>query len=150
MSFSKSLRIKPVKKSNAPGPGSYSGWCITSKLKNDPAFSLGTAKRPDATGGFQKMFMPGPGQYDAVKAAEAVSNMKKGKSITIGLKLENQGFFRHQLDLRDKKPGPGDHDVKVSLSAKGGYIGQKVKGGGIMRTSKYEASPASYQIDAVK
>jgi starvation-inducible outer membrane lipoprotein len=48
---------------------------------------------------------------------------------------------------RNKKPGPGAHNVDISFSkAKGGYIGQKVKTGGIIVKVNNEVSPASYQI----
>ena len=70
----------------------------------------------------------------------------------MGLKLANNGFLRQSLGhARNKKPGPGAHNVDAKLDkAKGGYIGQKVKIGGIIRISKYDASPASYQIDVTK
>ena len=66
----------------------------------------------------------------------------------MGLKLDNMGFLRQSLgESRSKKPGPGAHEVTLKLGKTiGGYIGQKVKSGGIMKVSKYEASPASYQL----
>lgn len=101
------------------------------------------------TGGTAKRFMPGPGQYDTQKYQEAVSNKRKASSKSMGLKLQNQGFFSQSIGgNRNKKPGPGAHNVDSSLSkAKGGYIGQKVKAGGIIVKVNNEVSPATYQIE---
>ena len=88
MIFGKQERISTViKKSNRPGPGSYSAWSKSSKMRNDPAYSLGTSKRTDMTSGTAKRFMPGPGQYDTCKSQEAVSNKRKALSKSMGLKL---------------------------------------------------------------
>jgi hypothetical protein len=52
---------------------------------------------------------------------------------------------------RNKKPGPGAHNVDSSLGkAKGGYIGQKIKAGGILVKVNNEVSPATYQIEKNK
>jgi hypothetical protein len=104
------------------------------------------------TGGTAKRFMPGPGQYDLTKSQEAVSNKKRASSKSMGLKLDNQGFLVQVLGgTRNRKPGPGSHNIDANLNkAKGGYIGQKIKVGGIIKISKHDASPASYQIDVNK
>lgn len=59
MIFGKTERIKRLRKSNAPGPGSYSEWSKSSKLRNEPAYSLGTGKRNIEMA--SKRYMPGPG-----------------------------------------------------------------------------------------
>ena len=57
------------KKDNIPGPAEYSiEKAITLKIKNEPAFSIGTSKREDIPGSKQKRTLPGPADYDTVSS----------------------------------------------------------------------------------
>lgn len=50
-----------------PGPGAYSSNKVngSSKIKNDPSFSIGMAARSDLTNKDNKS-IPGPGNYDGL------------------------------------------------------------------------------------
>ena len=69
--FGSEKRILPLTnlKRNGPGPGSYNHKSRTSKIRTDPAFSMGGASRKLGKSGPVKAIhsIPGPGEYQVEK-----------------------------------------------------------------------------------
>ena len=152
--FGKEPRTDPMKqhKFSTPGPGAYSEWSKSSSIRNQPAYSLGTAKR----GGPVKasaQYLPGPGQYANIYAGcHGGPTKSRSKSISMGGKLEATSFMGQAVGRQaGRRPGPGSYEQNSRAAAAGGYMGEVLATGGIASTSKgaKHVGPGSYEVKGI-
>jgi len=127
-------------KEKIPGPGQYEVFNMThSRIKREPAFSVGTGKRQDIAGLKHKQDMPGPGNYSVLDDSTVKRNAPK------------YGFGTGKRDDSNEKSktnlvGPGAYEIKLVIGAEGrkNSISPKLNDNFKERESRNKPGPGSY------
>ncbi|CDW84498.1 UNKNOWN [Stylonychia lemnae] len=127
-------------KDNIPGPGKYDTVNkSTSKIKNEPSFSIGTGSRADIANLKQKGPIPGPGNYQSLDE----SFLKKtAPAYGFGSSKREESNEKSKTNIL----GPGAYDSRSFIGNEGrqNSISPKLDQGFKLRESRNLPGPGSY------
>ena len=128
-------------KEKIPGPGQYEVFNAThSKIKREPAFSVGTGQREDIAGLKTKQYLPGPGNYSVLDDSFVKRNAPK---YGFGTGKRDDSNERSKTNL----VGPGAYEIKPVIGAEGrkNSISPKLNENFRERESRNKPGPGTYE-----
>lgn len=124
-----------------PGPGQYNTETkMLAKIKNEPAFSVGSGKRSDLANLKEKLKIPGPGNYSTLDDSYVRKSMPK---YGFGTSTRDESKDRSRTSLN---VGPGSYENKTFVGFEGrkNSIAQRCVTDYLVKESRNKPGPGQY------